>query len=146
MVNCDDKDKLLQDITEDSSREVCIVNSRKKCSKLRGKIHRKDPWYSQNLSFPLIYRRKGFGLEEKLKVFKVLTVSIQNYLLWTQENFTVPRSKFCACVEILLKQPEKNISAQKRICIVLHLHFIHYYFTLLRMTMILSWWLIWEMW
>ena len=32
MVNCDDKDKLLQDITEDSSREVCIVNSRKKCS------------------------------------------------------------------------------------------------------------------
>ena len=42
MVNCDDKDKLFQDITEDSSREVCIVNSRKNCSKLRGEIHRKD--------------------------------------------------------------------------------------------------------
>ena len=41
MVNCDDKDKLLQDITEDSSREVCIVISRKNCSKLRGEIHRK---------------------------------------------------------------------------------------------------------
>ena len=41
MVNCDDKDKILQDITEDSSREVCIVNSKELCSKLRGEFTKK---------------------------------------------------------------------------------------------------------